>query len=297
MSRKFLKSATYSVHKLFVNAEDLSYKSRYDYRKNVISMVKALHAEGVQISDIRHLKQRHIERLVSKWNNDELNPRTIKNRLAQLRYVCHKINKSQIMTANNDTYLPEKIVHEFKNKAIYDIDLNKIPNPYVQNSLKLQQAFGLRREESIKLIPSIADKGDKLYLQASWTKGGIARYIPIRTEEQRQILNQLNSFLPRGASLIPEDKSYIQQENAYVAAARQAGFSNLHGLRYAYAQRRYAELTAQLSGGNGWVCPYQGGLPKYMMSHEQKAIDNQARLTVSNELGHSRIEITKKYIG
>ena len=37
-------------------------------------------------------------------------------------------------------------------------------------SLELQQAFGLRREEAIKFIPSFADRGDHLVLKASWTK-------------------------------------------------------------------------------------------------------------------------------
>ena len=55
-------------------------------------------------------------------------------------------------------------------------------------SLELQQAFGLRREEAIKMSPTIADQGDRLVLKASWTKGGKAREIPIRTPEQRAAL-------------------------------------------------------------------------------------------------------------
>ena len=51
-------------------------------------------------------------------------------------------------------------------------------------SLKLQAAFGLRREESIKIRPEWADRGDRLALKASWTKGGREREIPIRTAEQ-----------------------------------------------------------------------------------------------------------------
>lgn len=39
-------------------------------------------------------------------------------------------------------------------------------------SLQLQQAFGLRREESIKFQPRYADRGDHIALKGSWTKGG-----------------------------------------------------------------------------------------------------------------------------
>jgi integrase len=49
-------------------------------------------------------------------------------------------------------------------------------------SLRLQRAFGLRREEAIKLQPRWADRGDHLQLKASWTKGGRERTVPIRTE-------------------------------------------------------------------------------------------------------------------
>ena len=49
-------------------------------------------------------------------------------------------------------------------------------------SLELQSAFGLRREEAIKFAPRYADKGDHLLLKASWTKGGKARTIPVRTK-------------------------------------------------------------------------------------------------------------------
>ena len=55
-------------------------------------------------------------------------------------------------------------------------------------SLGLQEAFGLRREESIKLRPTWADRGEVLHLKVSWTKGGKERDIPIRTKAQYALL-------------------------------------------------------------------------------------------------------------
>ena len=40
-------------------------------------------------------------------------------------------------------------------------------------------AFGLRREESLKIQPGWADRGDTLVLKDSWTKGGRSREIPM----------------------------------------------------------------------------------------------------------------------
>lgn len=63
--------------------------------------------------------------------------------------------------------------------------VDRIRDPYVRMSLTLQQAFGLRREEAIKLQPSYADRGDCIVLKGSWTKGGRPRTVPITTPEQR----------------------------------------------------------------------------------------------------------------
>ncbi len=56
--------------------------------------------------------------------------------------------------------------------------------------LELQRLFGLRAEECIKFIPTVADRGDSVFLSKSWTKGGIERFIPIQTEEQRYWLDR-----------------------------------------------------------------------------------------------------------
>jgi len=53
-------------------------------------------------------------------------------------------------------------------------DLSKISDPYTRMSLQLQAAFGLRRGESIKIRPEWADRGDRLVLMDTWTKGEAA---------------------------------------------------------------------------------------------------------------------------
>ncbi|MDX1440769.1 MAG: hypothetical protein R3284_12795, partial [Rubricoccaceae bacterium] len=71
---------------------------------------------------------------------------------------------------------------------------------------------------------------------------------------------------------------------------RTAGIRIPHGLRHAYAQRRYEELT-------GWKSPLAGGPTTKSLTIEQRALDEGARETISRELGHSREEITKVYLG
>jgi hypothetical protein len=55
----------------------------------------------------------------------------------------------------------------------------------VRMSLRLQQAFGLRREEALKIHPRWADRGNHLLLRGSWTKGGRGRSVVNTTPNPR----------------------------------------------------------------------------------------------------------------
>jgi integrase len=156
-------------------------------------------------------------------------------------------------------------------------------------SLELQQAFGLRREESIKFIPSYADKEDHLILKKSWTKGGKARTLPIRTEAQREVLDRARKLAGKG-SLIPSTRNYVQQLRIYEGHTLRAGLSKMHGLRHAYAQRRYEELTS-------WKSPAAGGPPTNSLTRDQRDRNHHARLIVSRELGHERRQVVSVYLG
>jgi hypothetical protein len=93
-----------------------------------------------------------------------------------------------------------------------------------------------------------------------------------------------------GGALIPPDRNYVQLLRCYERQTKAAELNKLHGLRHAYAQRRYRELT-------GWPAPVAGGPARKAMSPEQLAVDEEARATLTAELGHSRLDVTKSYLG
>ncbi len=121
--------------------------------------------------------------------------------------------------------------------------------------------------------------------------GGKARTIPMRKPDQRDVLDRVHR-LAGGGSLIPSARNYRQQLRVYErhTATANAGLSKLYGLRHQYAQDRYEELT-------GWKAPAAGGPPARALGVEQRALDRQARLTISQELGHERAQIVKVYCG
>jgi len=180
------------------------------------------------------------------------------------------------------------VTGESKAKELGD-RLDRITDPHVRMSLRLQAAFGLRREESIKFQPRYADGGDHIAIKGSWAKGGRDRTVPITTPEQRAVLDVARQLAGLG-SLIPANKTYIQQRHVYDGQCKAAGLSNMHGLRHRYAQMRYEALT-------GWKASSAGGPSGRGLSPMQRMEDSHARQTISRELGHERIQITATYLG
>ena len=109
------------------------------------------------------------------------------------------------------------------------------------------------------------------------------------TEAQRELLDRAHRLAGLG-SLIPSARNYRQQLRVYERHTAKAGLSRLHGLRHAYAQSRYEALT-------GWKPPAAGGPALKHLCKDDRAVDRAARLAISRELGHERMQIVAVYLG
>ena len=219
----------------------------------------------------------------------------MKNRLSVLRWWAQKIGRGHILSKSNDDYgiaRRQYVTNVSKGIALAEESLEKITCPYVRWSLILQRDFGLRKAEAILFRPSYAwtDRDRTfLHLKPSWTKGGRPRSVPVRTETQRETLAGVAAFCGEG-SLIPRGYKFYEQRGRYEYQTRKAGLSALHGLRHAYAQQRFFEMTGQ-------PCPALGGKRRRDMTPHERAADDAVRLDISEELGHSRVDITTIYLG
>ena len=254
-------------------------------------MARELKQMGYRLPSPRSLKTKHVNALVNGWMERGLAPGTIKNYASELRWWAEKVEKFNLIPRSNKELGVAQRVFDPRNKAqtLSSNDFARVEDEYLRHSLMLQQAFGLRCEECLKFRPSYADKGHFIKLKGSWTKGGRPRSIPITDVSQREILDRVAKLVGKG-SLIPAHKLYVQQLAFYRNKTLALGFRNLHGLRHGYAQRRYQMLT-------GWKCPKAGGPIKSQLTAAQFVVDQEVRLTISRELGHNRIEITKQYMG
>ena len=287
-----MRDLNYQLKQLCRRNRDGSYATQQNRERHLSLIADQLHALGYRAMNARSLKPKHVEALLRRWQGEGLSIGTLKNRMAALRWWAHKIDRRHVVARSNDHYgIPERrfVSTESKAKQVDRAALESVRDPHVRMSLELQQAFGLRREEAIKFKPSYADRGDRLVLKDTWTKGGKAREIPMRNAAQREVVARAHRLAGKG-SLIPRDRNYRQQLRVYERHTANAGLSKLHGLRHAYAQHRYEELT-------GWKSPAAGGSSTNALGPAQRVLDQQARLTISQELGHERAQIVAVYVG
>ena len=299
MSKTKLRSAKFSINQLVKQDLSHSYASQADMRHMLFRCIKDLHELGYKVGHVKGLQPKHIFALVEHWKSQNKSPATIKNYMSKLRTTAKLLDNANLIKPDNAAYhLDKRSYIPTQNKAIHQIDLTKCTDPYIRLSLEGQALFGLRREESMKFTVRDAIDGNTIIIKPSWTKGGIGRTVDITNDAQRQWLDKVARLVPPGHSLIPLERSYKQHLSHYEAQAKTMGVCKLHGLRHAYAQRRYKELTRLLDpNGQGFNCPIDGGNPYKLLSITEKIIDRQARQILSRQLGHSRVSITRIYCG
>src|SRR2546427_12233404 len=138
--------------------------------------------------------------------------------------------------------------------------------------------------------PGNADQYDVLWVKSSWNKGGREIRVPIRTPEQRQLLEEAKA-LAKGKSLVaPGYRTYYAYLKHFRAECERVGINGVHGYRHRYAQRRYHELT-------GWECPARGGPSSRQLTKKEQERGREGGLQTSHEMGHGRSEVTAAYLG
>lgn len=287
-----MKNLNFQLRKLCRDNRDGSYSTQANRARLLDLIANQLHELGYKDMLPASLRPKHVEALVKEWFKTGVSKGTIKNRMTTLRWWATKVGRRSVIANANSFYgigSRTYVAKVSKAQKLTDVQIYRIRDEYARLSVRLQAAFGLRREESIKFSPSYAIKDDHILLKSSWTKGGRARTIPITNYKQRRLLQHVKEFA-EGGSLISPALNYVQQLHRYERQLRNAGLSKLHGLRHAYAQRRYEELT-------GWRAPVAGGPATKSLTQDQRALELKARVVISQELGHSREAITAVYLG
>lgn len=276
--------------------KDGSHATQANRRSMLSLFVKQLAEANFKVNQLRpsDLKGRHVNALLRIWRAEGVSTGTIKNRLSVLRWWAEKIGNAGAVKSNEDLNIENRVyvTNESKALSLSDFDISNC-DVSIQHSLELQAEFGLRREEAMKFQPLFALEGQKIEtakeirIKPSWSKGGRGRVIPITAESQRAALYRAFQYAGEG-SLIPPKKTYKAHVATFEKQTHDIGLGNTHSLRHAYAQRRYEDLM-------GFACPAIDS--SRVLTAEERQKDKDIRLKISEELGHSRINITSIYLG
>jgi integrase len=282
---------SFKLKDLTIRCREGSFATQAARARGLQAIAKELGGMGYQLPGISSLKPKHVNALVARWKGLDLNDATIRNRLGWVRWWAMKANKPGLIPNDNAVFgLAERTPYQGnKARSLTPDVVAKVKDPATLMALRLQAAFGLRREEALKLRPERAIQGDRLCLKASWTKGGRYREIPIIHERQRALLGELRALV-RDGSLIGEGRRYVDAMQTYRHHTRMAGLGNAHGLRHAWAQWQYKART-------GRPCPAAGGPTLEGLAPAERQRDYAARLEIARELGHNRIDVTDTYLG
>ena len=239
--------------RLCARNRDGSFATQADRTQILHHAARTLQKAGFQNLAAISLKPKHVEVLLKSWQADGLAVGTIKNRMACVRWWAEKVGKPNCVPRTNDALGIERrsyVAEVSKAQTLDTVAVDKLGHERLKVSLELQEAFGLRREESLKFQPVFATKGldDSIRLKASWCKGGRTRLIPITSEHQRAVLVKAHALAGSG-SMIPPDKKYVTWLSTYKESTRVIGARKLHGLRHGYAQQRFEALAGACSRG------------------------------------------------
>ncbi|MBW4790779.1 integrase domain-containing protein [Pseudomonas tolaasii] len=163
---------------------------------------------------------------------------------------------------------------------------------------QLTRATGMRlREAILAYLPRLkreAEQYGKINIQDG-TKGGrsgasASRWIAV-DDHIRDALRFAEKVSPDGShNLLAPDQSYLDFQREIVRPARdilhKQNLKGFHELRAAYACERYEQITHHPAPINGGRC--------YQLD---RRLDQNARMQISYELGHDRIDVITAYIG
>jgi integrase len=291
--------------KRFDNGRVASHKTQNERAKFLFKLFNDLHALGYHVEP-KNFKEKHIKVICQKFEDDGIAAATIQTYLSFIRAFCSWIGKAGMM-GDISEYFSDVNRLKRSYQASYDkswdipeIEKERIINdllrlyPYVGMQLLLQDAFGLRRKEAMMLRPFVSEKNGQLHVFEG-TKGGKPRVITTESEYQKFVIELAKGLVGNSTGHTGDPNLTLEQNlKKYSNVLYRNGIKKFgkgalgitgHGLRAGFAidQMEKRGVISVLRGGE------LGQLPP-----DEEA---QARMEVSQLLGHNRPAVTTAYSG
>lgn len=261
------------------------------------------------ISRLEQVTQETVLAYADSLKESELSASTQQNYLSAVNVIMEQARGDQeVRVTGKEAELEQRsgVATEYKGH----VERGEL-SARTQAIVDLARNFGLRFEEASKLDARSAleeaQKTGSVTIE-NGTKGGQSREVPITSEKQLETLKNASEIQGSDRSMIPAEKTYAQhQRDSYRET------SNFHAERHAYACERYSDLMREklnitikspvLSDkpqGQSWAqyVASQAHDQGVMLTPEMaREFDREARLELSEELGHHREDVVSAYIG
>ena len=266
---------------------------------------------GFKLKSVDAINGRHIEAIVRDYWACGASPKHMAALMTELNKLDDWLKKPGLVKSK-ETYLPEVPSSEFKVSMIadkskswsvngIDVDLKIADADRLDKRfglmLRMSLALGLRKCELLQIVPWRDDRGTFFDIPPGIAKGGRARTIPYTHEAQKQVVQFVKSQIKRSEHLgwldgdevevkrlARNDRRYSKYMGHIGITKADAGVTG-HGMR-----AEYAEDMSMLMG----LIPATRGGTKGQMSRED---EDTIRLQVSENMGHSRTNVTNAYYG
>lgn len=239
---------------------------------------------------IRNFTTQHFQVLRDYYAENNVSERSQKTYFGHIRSEIIKKGGTKQIPTNSDLGLAFVGKREIvaKDMDIRDVREKLKHSERLTSIAELARYAGLRKAEIIKIdAKAIAEKGKNLQvsIRENQGKGGRVRTYLIKDQEGVSKIKEIFKKYPNG---FKEKNVGLKEQLKKIGDAMCHRNVRLHGLRHAWAQREFEVLT-------GNKAPIKGGISEYTLAEKEKI--NEARMYLSQRLGHNRLDVTNDYLG
>jgi integrase len=279
-------------------------------KESLLASFRQLIDLGYRLQCPKNITEKHVKALMDYWlYTKKSKPKTIESSLSNLRLFGDWIGKTGMVKSKYDYVKQEdrsllrvdSAARSSKSWTGNNINLDEIfervdlADERFGLILRMQIAFGLRREEALKCKPHLQDFNEYFRIEKGHGKGGKVRSIPTITSSQIDLIKQIKMKIGRFdslgwqytkdgqvASLKQNLKRYDNLMKACGITKAELGVTG-HGLR--------AQFSENNALANGLIPPSMGGMKNQMSKQQRKTITE----ILSEAMGHHRTVVMSAY--
>ncbi|CDZ77213.1 hypothetical protein BN59_01495 [Legionella massiliensis] len=255
----------------FANREiKMDRQGKYLYRKHRAYVIRKMIDDLFVIRQVpptwQALTSEQVFKLVRHWINQKINVITIMRYMTIIRRFLEMSHCSISNIDNQSLGLSRPKARKKRKKAIQPELWRSFNDPFAKVIMALQTEFGLTFKEAIMIKTYIHVEEDSIRISRDIAFNSKDRYIPVRTENQKEILNLFNWLTNRRGNLL-QLKSYDEIRIFWRSALARLRLSSTKSWRHLYAQQMHSLLLPQY--GNYKTC---------LMIHDEMGIKSRNTL-------------------